>query len=185
MGRECRIIRHIFSLRQNQCKPQLSGHCDPVCRAKFMWRGLSIIRPHTSQKGGYGAQTYQFYLLSDGEKPGQPVSLSLSLCPSVSYQSIMRMRNICGHCQLDNQGMFMISEGGRDGEAAIYQPDLSLSEPTHTDSLHTLTPRKGRSWLFFLISHLIQKQSRDVCIRRAERSMEINMAARIGEQPGG
>lgn len=35
----------------------------------------------------------------------QPVCLS---------QSITRMRNICGHCQRDNQGMFMITEGERE-----------------------------------------------------------------------
>lgn len=51
----------------------------------------------------------------------------------------------------------MISEGGTDEETAIYQLDLSLCKPTHTYSLHTLTPRKGRSWPFFLISPLYRK----------------------------
>lgn len=127
-----------------------------------MWRGLSTIKPSIFTKKGDLVPRPIAFICSQMEQnqASQPpsLSLSLSLCPSVSFsQSIMRMRNICGHCQLDNQGMFMISEGGRDEETAIYQPDLSLCKPTHTDSLHTLTPRKGRSWPFFLISHLYRK----------------------------
>lgn len=150
-------------------------------------RSKQYLPSYFTKKGRYDVQTYRLYLFTDGEKPGQPVRLSLllSLFPSVSYQSIKRMRNICGHCQLDNQGIFMISEGGRDGEAAIYQLDLSLSKPTHTDSLHTLTPRKGRSWPVFLISHLIQKESRDVCIRRAERSMKMKYSCTLESSQAG
>ncbi len=150
MGRECRITRHIFSLLQNQCKPQLSGHCDPVHLTMFMWWGLSNICPHTSQKKGDMMSRPIGFICSQMEKNQASqsaslfYSLSFSLCPSVSYQSIMRMRNICGHCQLDNQGIFMISEGGRDGEAAIYQLDLSLSI-NHPHRLSTYThSQKGQ-----------------------------------------
>lgn len=144
MGRECRITRHIFSLLQNQCKPQLSGHCDSVYLTKFMWWGLSIICPHTSQKKEDMMSRPIGFICSQMEKNQASLSaslfhsLSFSLCPSVSYQSIMRMRNMCGHCQLDNQGIFMISEGGEmERRLFINRIFLSVNPPTQTLYIHS------------------------------------------------
>lgn len=130
------------------------GHCDPVNLAQCTCKCTTLGSWRRKLERSW--QYMPSYFIKKRIRDAAPRSICFicsqmeqdhgPLCQPVCLpQSITRMRNICGHCQRDNQGMFMITGGEREWETAIYQPDLSLSlslnPPTHRLYIHSLPNR--------------------------------------------